>query len=148
MVRRMFLPFFSKANGPPRLRLQVLGTKGKRFYKLVASNQRDPFKGKHMEVLGSYAPSTHSGLEEIRLRFSRVKFWLGVGAEMTPTTRMILGLAGLIPPPPPRYGWRTQGQHNLLQEVIDQQSIIRKHEICDYHKSLKQYETKDTTMTV
>lgn len=33
-----------------RLLLQVMGTKGRRFYKIVAANQRDPRDGKHMEV--------------------------------------------------------------------------------------------------
>ncbi len=31
-----------------------------------------------MEVLGSYAPNVASNVKEIRIRFSRVKFWLGV----------------------------------------------------------------------
>jgi len=119
--------------------MQVVGVKGKRFFKLVAANQRDPFGGKHMEVLGSYAPITHSGLEVIRLRFSRVKFWLAVGAETTNTTRQVLSWAGIIPPPPPKYGWRTQGQYEFLQDALDQQRDVRQYQIREYHKSLKPF---------
>ena len=50
LVRRMFLPFYSKERGPPMIRQQVVGTKARRFYKLVACNQKDPQQGKHMEV--------------------------------------------------------------------------------------------------
>ena len=32
------------------IRQQVVGTKARRFYKLVACNQKDPQQGKHMEV--------------------------------------------------------------------------------------------------
>merc|ERR1719379_3332024 len=104
LVRRMFLPLYSKERGPPKIRFQIMGTRGRRFFKIVACNQRDPRDGKHMEVLGSYAPKMRTSVKEIRLRFSRVKFWLGVGATPTARTRMVLGLAGLIPPPPPLFG--------------------------------------------
>eukprot|EP00435_Cladocopium_sp_Y103_P047251 s841_g13.t2 len=76
LVRKMFLPFYSKEGGPPKIRQQVVGTKGRRFFKLVACNQKDKQNGKHMEVLGSYAPKARSNVKELRLRFSRVKFAL------------------------------------------------------------------------
>lgn len=38
-------------------------------------------------MLGSYAPKVKSNVKELRLRFSRVKFWLGVGAAFNPGTR-------------------------------------------------------------
>ncbi|PHJ16091.1 30s ribosomal protein s16, partial [Cystoisospora suis] len=121
MVRHMFLPFYSKERGPPRIRMQVMGVKGRRFYKIVAANQRDPRDGKHMEVLGSYAPSTPSGVCELRLRFSRIKFWLAAGAAMNQNMRSLLGQAGLIPIPPPMFGWRTMGRYTALQGVMEAQ---------------------------
>merc|ERR1719379_1744333 len=93
LVRRMFLPLYSKERGPPKIRFQIMGTRGRRFFKIVACNQRDPRDGKHMEVLGSYAPKVKTNVKEIRLRFSRVKFWLGVGAEVTPKVRTLLSLS-------------------------------------------------------
>ncbi|CAK0796653.1 unnamed protein product, partial [Prorocentrum cordatum] len=110
LVRKMFLPFYSKERGPPKIRQQVAGTRGRRFFKVVACNQRDPQQGKHMEVLGSYAPKVRTGVKEIRLRFSRIKFWLGVGAEFNAGTRQLLALSGLIPTPPPLFGRRTKAR--------------------------------------
>mmetsp|Transcript_40566 Transcript_40566/g.121259 ORF Transcript_40566/g.121259 Transcript_40566/m.121259 type:complete len:152 (+) Transcript_40566:47-502(+) len=133
-VRRMFLPFYSKERGPPKIRQQVAGTKGRHFFKIVACNQRDPQQGKHMEVLGSYAPKVKTGVKEIRLRFSRVKFWLGVGAEFNVGTRQLLSLAGLIPTPPPLYGRRTKGHYDMLQEVLAKRQEAHEAAIQEYHK--------------
>mmetsp|Transcript_17555 Transcript_17555/g.40639 ORF Transcript_17555/g.40639 Transcript_17555/m.40639 type:complete len:152 (-) Transcript_17555:10-465(-) len=134
MVRKMFLPFYSKERGPPKIRMQVCGTKAKRFYKVVACNQRDPRDGKHMEVLGSYAPKVKSGVKEIRVRFSRVKFWLGVGAQMNRGVEHLLGLAGLIPPPPPLLGRRTKGHYQKLLKVLDLRQQMHEAAIQEYHK--------------
>ncbi len=133
-IRKMFLPYFSKEKGPPVLRLQVCGLRGRRFYRLVACNQRDPRDGKHMEVLGSYAPQVKTGVKEIRLRFSRVKFWLGVGAELTKTTRDLLALAGLIPAPPPPFGRRTEGHYDKLHEVYEQRHKMHEAAIDSFNK--------------
>ncbi|KAL8450394.1 hypothetical protein Emag_003240 [Eimeria magna] len=105
-----------------------MGTKGKRFYKVVAANQRDPRDGKHMEVLGTYVPipASSPATSELRLRFSRVKFWLGVGASFPVSVGRLLGSAGLIPSPPPLYGWRCRGRyHELLQQQQQQQQMLR-----------------------
>mmetsp|Transcript_55327 Transcript_55327/g.103795 ORF Transcript_55327/g.103795 Transcript_55327/m.103795 type:complete len:152 (-) Transcript_55327:85-540(-) len=133
-VRKMFLPFYSKERGPPKIRQQVVGTRGRRFFKLVACNQRDPQNGKHMEVLGSYAPKVRSNIKEIRLRFSRVKFWLGVGAQFNPGTRQLLALAGLIPTPPPLFGHRTKGHYKELQQVLDLRQEAHEAAVKEYHK--------------
>lgn len=134
LIPKMFLPFFSKERGPPVLRLQVMGLRGRRFYRLVACNQRDPRDGKHMEVIGSYAPQVKTGVKEIRLRFSRVKFWLGVGAEMTKTTRDLLAVAGLIPQPPPPYGRRTEGHYAKLKEIYSERQRIHNAAIDSFNK--------------
>lgn len=42
----------------------------------------DPPKGKHMEVLGSYVLRSGTPVKELRLRFSRIKFWLGVSQSI------------------------------------------------------------------
>ncbi|CAL1164800.1 unnamed protein product [Cladocopium goreaui] len=92
LVRKMFLPFYSKEGGPPRIRQQVVGTKGRRFFKLVACNQKDKQNGKHMEVLGSYAPKARSNVKEIRLRFSRVKATASIGG-LDPYATAVVWLA-------------------------------------------------------
>mmetsp|Transcript_46203 Transcript_46203/g.100407 ORF Transcript_46203/g.100407 Transcript_46203/m.100407 type:complete len:152 (+) Transcript_46203:88-543(+) len=134
LVRRMFLPFFSKERGAPRIRQQLAGTKGRRFFKLVACNTRDPARGKHMEVLGSYAPKVKTGVKELRLRFSRAKFWLGVGASFNRGTGQLLALAGLIPPPPPLFGRRTKSHYNDLQRVLALRQEANEAAVQEYHK--------------
>ena len=133
-IPKMFLPYFSKERGPPVLRLQVMGLRGRRFYRMVACNQRDSRDGKHMEVIGSYAPQVKTGVKEIRLRFSRAKFWLGVGAEMSNTTRDVLAVSGLIPQPPPPFGRRTEGHYTKLQEVYDQRQKVHEAAIDSFNK--------------
>lgn len=130
----MFLPFYSKERGPPKIRQQVAGTRGRRFLKLVACNQRDPRDGKHMEVLGSYAPKAKTGVKEIRLRFSRVKFWLGVGAKFNPGTGHILALSGLIPSMPPLLGRRTKGHYDMLEKMLRKRQEANAATIQEYHK--------------
>lgn len=133
-IPKMFLPYFSKERGPPVLRLQVMGLRGRRFYRLVACNQRDPRDGKHMEVIGSYAPQVKTGVKEIRLRFSRAKFWLGVGATMSKTTTDLLAVSGLIPQPPPPYGRRTEGHYAKLREIYNQRQKAHDAAIDSFNK--------------
>lgn len=135
MVRRMFLPYYSREKGPPRLRMQVVGVRRRRFFKIVAANQRDPRDGKHMEVLGSYVPKAQSGIREIRLRFSRVKFWIGVGAQFNPGMQEVLAWSGLIPAPPALFGGRTKGHYNKLHQFMEEQAKEREKNIHQYFKT-------------
>lgn len=117
-----------------------MGIRGRRFLKLVVANQRDPRDGKHMEVLGSLQrkplnpiPSAidepHDSLCEIRLRFSRVKFWLGVGCEMGIPVQVALAHANLIPEPPPRFGHRTKGHYHLLSQIAERRDQIHRDQV-------------------
>ncbi|KAK2195718.1 bifunctional Ribosomal protein S16/Ribosomal protein S16 domain superfamily [Babesia duncani] len=119
--------------------------RSRRFLKLVVANQRDPRDGKHMEVLGSLQrtpvnpiPSAigpnHESLCEIRLRFSRVKFWLGVGCGMGIPVQKALAHANLIPPPPPKYGLRTKGHYHLLSQIVDHRAKMHREEVQQFLK--------------
>jgi ribosomal protein S16 len=134
LLRRMFAPYYSKERGPPRIRFQACGLKSRPFYKLVACNQRDPRDGKHMEVLGAYTPKARQGVKEIRLRFSRAKFWLAAGADFTGSCAGVLALAGIIPPPPPQFGRRTKGHYGKLREVMEQRQLLHELAIEKYHQ--------------
>jgi hypothetical protein len=79
-----------------------------------------------MEVLGTYCPLVKDGVKEIRLRFSRVKFWLGAGSEVSKSMRYILAEAGLIPQPPPLHGWRAQLWGDVKEEVEQEREQIHK----------------------
>ncbi|CAD7953727.1 unnamed protein product [Amoebophrya sp. A25] len=134
-VRRMFLPYYSKERGPPVIRFHTCGQASQPFFKMVACNRRDPRNGKHIEVLGSYAPKVFTNVKEIRLRFSRIKFWLGVGAQMSPAVSDILALAGLIPPRPPPFGRRTKGHYEKLKLVLEKRQVLHNLAIEEYHRS-------------
>lgn len=77
-----------------------------------------------METLGSYAPKVGSNMKEIRLRFSRVKFWLGANAKLTGPATKGIALSGLIPPPPPAFGRRTQGHYDMLKRMSKTQQDL------------------------
>jgi ribosomal protein S16 len=77
-----------------------------------------------MEVLGTFCPRVREGVKEIRLRFSRVKFWLGVGARLTPAASRVIAEAGLIPQPPPLHGWRMQTHADTVAHETDRLNTL------------------------
>lgn len=82
----------------------------------------------HLQVLGSYVPipASSPSVSELRLRFSRVKFWLAVGSSFSLSVGRLLGSAGLVPTPPPLFGWRCRGRYQeLLQQQQQQERMAR-----------------------
>jgi ribosomal protein S16 len=79
-----------------------------------------------MEVLGTYAGNVKDGIKEVRLRFSRCKFWLAAGARLTKGSAQVLADAGLIPKPPALHGSRNQKFNESLAELEDQLDKIGK----------------------
>lgn len=63
------------------LRLARRGRKKKPFYSIVAADKKSPRDGKLIEKLGYYNPNTDPS--EISLDAERVKYWYGVGAELS-----------------------------------------------------------------
>ena len=91
-----------------------------------------------MEVLGTYAPLVKEGVKEIRLRFSRVKFWLGVGAELSKNIRPILAEAGIIPAPPPLYGRRVGlKQEQEKQKIEEEREMVHSAALEEFEKLRK-----------
>lgn len=71
-----------------RIRLQRHGAKKRPFYRVVAADQRAPRDGRFIELLGTYDP-----LQEppaIRLKKTRVDYWLGVGAKPSETANWLI----------------------------------------------------------
>ena len=66
-----------------RLRLTRLGRKKVPFYRVVATDSRNPRDGKSIEVLGYYDPMKNPA--EIKLDLERVDYWIGVGASPSDT---------------------------------------------------------------
>ncbi len=77
-----------------KLRLQRYGSKKNPFYRIVATDSRNPRDGSHIEVLGTYDPLTNP--VTTKLDEEKVMKWLKNGAKPTDTVRSILSKEGLI----------------------------------------------------
>jgi small subunit ribosomal protein S16 len=87
-----------KARMPVKIRLQRFGRKNLPFYRIVAADSRSPRDGKSIERLGTYNPiPDKDGIKEVALKTDRVRYWLGVGAQPSPTVGRLLGSAGIVP---------------------------------------------------
>lgn len=64
------------------------GRKGESKYRLVVKEKRDKRDGKAVELLGWYTKTTKGAQKEFNM--DRVKHWIGVGAQMTPTVRDLI----------------------------------------------------------
>ena len=71
-----------------RLRLQRRGARKRPFYRVVATDKRNPRDGRFIEILGTYNPLFDP--PELRLNSERIDYWLGVGAQPSDTVRSLI----------------------------------------------------------
>ena len=64
-----------------RIRMKMMGRKHRQYFRIVAIDSRQPRDGRIIEDLGSYDPMVKNTDERVKLRPSRIKYWLGVGAK-------------------------------------------------------------------
>jgi small subunit ribosomal protein S16 len=76
-----------------KLRLTRKGAKKRPFYRVIAADSRVRRDGPFLEILGTYNPLTEPS--EIKINIERAKYWLGHGAQPTPTVKKLLKIAGL-----------------------------------------------------
>ncbi|KAL2818420.1 ribosomal protein S16 domain-containing protein [Aspergillus cavernicola] len=92
-----------------RIRLARFGNKHQPFYNIIVAQARSARDSKPLEVIGTLNPfpqrptnlseqeaRTARAYKEISLDRSRVKYWLGVGAQPSDPVWRILNLAGLV----------------------------------------------------
>lgn len=79
------------------LRLSRVGKKNHATWRLIVSDRRQDTSGTYLELLGSYDP--HQVPASVRFNADRVKYWLSVGAQASPTVRNLLIDQGIIPGP-------------------------------------------------
>lgn len=73
------------------IRLARGGSKKKPFYHIVAADKRDSRDGRFIERLGYFNPLVSTaGDNRIRCDLERVKYWLGVGAQMSQRVKTIV----------------------------------------------------------
>ncbi|CAE6516454.1 unnamed protein product [Rhizoctonia solani] len=87
-----------------RLRLARHGQRNRPFYHVVAINARKARDAKPIEKIGEYDPipqplPDNPSVTEKRITWDadRIRYWLGVGAQPSPTVARLLEMANLIP---------------------------------------------------
>jgi small subunit ribosomal protein S16 len=82
-----------------KLRLKRFGRRHKPMFRLNAQDQRNSRDGRSIEELGWYNPHAESDENKFSFDNERVKYWLSVGAQPSPTVSDMLKKAGIEPKP-------------------------------------------------
>lgn len=77
-----------------RLRSQRYGSKKSPFYRIVATDSRNPRDGRFIEVVGTYDTLTNPAT--VKLDEEKVMKWLSLGAKPTDTVKSLLSKEGLL----------------------------------------------------
>ncbi len=78
-----------------RIRLKRIGRRHKPAYRLAAIDGRRSRDSKVIEELGQYNPIHPLPEKQVVLNRERVEYWLGVGAQPSPTVRSLLNKQGI-----------------------------------------------------
>ncbi len=76
------------------IRLRRMGTRNRPYYRLVATDSRNPRDGRFIEVLGYYHPLEKPG--KVTLDGDKIITWLEKGAETSDTVNSLLKETGLL----------------------------------------------------
>lgn len=77
-----------------KLRSQRFGTHKKPFYRIVATDSRNPRDGRFIEIVGTYNPLTEPAT--IKFDEEKVLAWLAKGAKPTDTVKSLLVKENII----------------------------------------------------
>lgn len=72
-----------------KIRLSRIGSRGQPYYRVVVVDERRKRDGAVLESIGRYNPRTEPSTFEIDQ--ARLKYWRGVGAQLTEPVRVLLG---------------------------------------------------------
>ena len=75
------------------IRLSRGGSKGRPFFNIVVADKRNRRDGRFIERVGFYNPTATGGEESIRITQDRLTYWLGVGAQASPTVERLVAQA-------------------------------------------------------
>lgn len=75
------------------VRLARSGAKKRPFYYIVVADSRERRDGRFIERLGFYNPMAAGGEQPLRVALDRVTHWTGVGAQLSPTVKRLVGTA-------------------------------------------------------
>ena len=72
------------------IRLARSGPKKRPFYNIVAADSRNRRDGRFIERVGFYNPLAKGGEEPLRITADRLNYWIGVGAQLSPTVQRLV----------------------------------------------------------
>lgn len=83
-----------------KLRMARGGRRNLPYYRIVATDSRNPRDGKFLEKVGTYNPLlANDNPQRVVLNVERVKYWLSQGATPSDRVALFLAKAGLIEAP-------------------------------------------------
>jgi len=71
-----------------KIRLARHGTKGRPFYRVVATDIESKRDGRFLEWVGTYDPNENPA--KVELKSDRIKYWLSVGAKPSDTVKSLI----------------------------------------------------------
>jgi len=75
------------------IRLARGGATKRPFYNIVVTDSRMRRDGRFIERLGFYNPMAAGGEQPLRVALDRITYWSGVGAQLSPTVKRLVGEA-------------------------------------------------------
>ena len=75
------------------IRLKRTGTKKRISYRIVVTDSRNPRDGRFIEEIGTYNPKKNPSA--VVLKKERAEYWIGVGAQPSPTVKSLLKRQGV-----------------------------------------------------
>ena len=76
------------------IRLSRGGAKARPFFNIVVADKRVRRDGSFIERIGFYNPIAAGGEEGLRIAQDRLSYWVGVGAQTSPTVDRLIKQAG------------------------------------------------------
>ncbi len=80
-----------------KIRLARFGKRNRPSYRIVVSDARKDTKADYLESLGFYDPVAQP--KQVKIKEDRVKYWLSVGAQMSPTVHNLMVSQGIVQGP-------------------------------------------------
>jgi len=77
-----------------KIRLARGGAKGRPFYHIVVTDQRNKRDGRNIERLGYYNPVASGADKRLELDVDKAKAWVAKGAQMSDKVRALVKEAG------------------------------------------------------
>ena len=76
-----------------KIRSQRFGAHKKPFYRIVATDSRNPRDGRFIEIVGTYNPLTNP--ETVSIDVDKLEKWVNNGAKLTDTVKSLLVRQGI-----------------------------------------------------